>query len=187
CAGAFATAGIVGAWSGAALGKALDGQRLLALFGLVMIAVGAAMLLPRRGGEAPDVRLSAASARRLLPRLLGAGLATGTASGFFGIGGGFLIVPALVAATGMPLVQAIGTSLVAVTAFGAATAASYALSGLVDWPVAGLMALGGLAGSLAGARLSARLAGRKRALSLVFAAVVMSVGAAVAWRAALSG
>ena len=70
----------------------------------------------------------------------------GAFSGFFGIGGGFLIVPGLILATGMPLQYAIGTSLVAVSAFGAATAASYATSGLVDWPLAGLFVLGGILG-----------------------------------------
>src|SRR3546814_7199914 len=55
---------------------------------------------------------------------------SGAFSGFFGIGGGFLIVPGIVAATGMPMINAVGTSLVAVTAFGLTTAANYAWSGL---------------------------------------------------------
>lgn len=78
------------------------------------------------------MRLTWESARRLLPMLIGMGFAVGLFSGFFGIGGGFLIVPGLVLATGMPLAYAIGTSLVGVASFGAATATSYALSGLVD-------------------------------------------------------
>jgi len=64
--------------------------------------------------------------------IAGLGLATGTLSGFFGIGGGFLIVPALMLATGMPIMNAVSSSLVAVTAFGLTTAASYAWSGLVS-------------------------------------------------------
>jgi uncharacterized membrane protein YfcA len=56
-------------------------------------------------------------------------------------------------ATGMPLTFAIGTSLVAVAAFGAATAASYAVWGLVDWGLAGLFVLGGLLGGLFGTGL----------------------------------
>ncbi|WP_219924852.1 TSUP family transporter, partial [Halomonas sp. ND22Bw] len=87
----------------------------------------------------PDVRLTKRSAAVLLPWLLGIGLLVGLFSGFFGIGGGFLIVPGLMLATGMPLPMAIGTSLVAVSAFGAATAASYAASGLIDWPLAGFL------------------------------------------------
>lgn len=51
------------------------------------------------------------------------------------IGGGFLVVPGIVAATGMPLIYAIGSSLLSVTAFGLTTADNYAMSGLVDWPL----------------------------------------------------
>src|SRR5690606_4265589 len=133
CAGVFAVAGMVGAAIGAELGKAIDGERLLALFGLLMVGVGLSILRKRRTAEAPDVRLTRDSAAFLLPRLVPIGLVVGLAAGFFGIGGGFLIVPGLMLATAMPLPFAIGTSLVVVSALGLTTAASYALSGLVDW------------------------------------------------------
>jgi uncharacterized membrane protein YfcA len=76
----------------------------------------------------------------------------------------------------MPLTAAIGTSLVAITAFGAATASSYAVSGLVDWTVAGLFVMGGLAGGIAGVRLGKTLADKKHALNVVFAVLVIMVG-----------
>jgi len=176
CALVFAGAGIAGAAVGAAVGKAVDGQKLLALFGVLMVVVGLVMFKPRRGGSNPDVRLTAKSASRLLPLLGGTGLLVGFGSGLFGIGGGFLIVPSLVGATAMPIVNAIGSSLVSVTAFGLTTAASYAVSGLVQWWIAGLFILGGLVGGVVGARLAHRLAGRGRALSFVFAAVVIAAG-----------
>ncbi len=116
------------------------------------------------------------TARELLPLLLSIGFAVGLLSGFFGIGGGFLIVPGLMLATGMPLTMAIGTSLVAVAAFGAATAASYAVSGMIDWPIAGLFVLGGLVGGIAGVAFGKALAARKRALNLTFAGLVILVG-----------
>ncbi|OWK30993.1 TSUP family transporter [Sphingomonas dokdonensis] len=72
-------------------------------------------------------------------------LLVGLAAGFFGIGGGFLIVPGLIMATAMPLPYAIGTSLV-VSALGLTTTTSYALSGLVDWGVTALLVIGGVAG-----------------------------------------
>ena len=81
------------------------------------------------------------------------GLATGAMSGFFGIGDGFLVVPGLIAAADMPLIAAVGSSLVSVTAFGLTTAANYALSDLVDWRLVGLFVLGGVLGSLFGGRL----------------------------------
>jgi uncharacterized membrane protein YfcA len=109
------------------------------------------------------------------PAVVGLGLATGTLSGFFGIGGGFLIVPALMLATGMPILNAVSSSLVAVTAFGLTTAASYAWSGLISWKLAGLFIAGGLAGGLIGTRSARRLAARRGALNMVFAAVIIAV------------
>ena len=176
CAAVFALAGMIGAVLGAELGKAIDGQRLLALFGVLMIGVGLAMMRKRRTAEAPDVRLNRASAAVLLPRLLPGGLGVGLAAGFFGIGGGFLIVPVLMMATAMPLSYAIGTSLVVVTALGATTATSYALSGLVDWVVTAHLVAGGAVGIVVGMMLGARLGKRKGLLERVFASGVILVG-----------
>jgi uncharacterized membrane protein YfcA len=176
CAAVFAGAGMLGALGGATAAKAFDGDKLLTLFGLVMLVVGGVMLRKREDAGDPDVRLTLETARELLPMLLGVGFAVGVFSGFFGIGGGFLIVPGLMLSTKMPLTVAIGTSLVAVTAFGAATAVSYALSGMVDWPVAGFFILGGVAGGFSGVALGKTLARRKRALTLVFASLVILVG-----------
>jgi uncharacterized membrane protein YfcA len=176
CALVFAAAGALGALAGASVAKALDGQRLLVLFGALMLVVGFIMVRKRDGAGNPDVRLTSASARKLLPSLLGIGLGAGLLSGFFGIGGGFLIVPGLVWATGMPLTIAIGTSLVAVTAFGLASAATYAASDMVDWPLAGLFILGGLTGGSAGIALGRSLAGKKQVLGSAFAGIVILAG-----------
>lgn len=176
CASVFAIAGVIGATIGAELGKAFDGKRLLMLFGLLMIGVGLSMLRKRRTAEAPDVRLTQESASILLPRLVPIGLGVGLAAGFFGIGGGFLIVPGLIAATAMPLGYAVGTSLVVVTALGLATATSYAMSGLVDWGITGLLVAGGIVGSSIGTLLGRRLAARKGLLERLFAGVVIAVG-----------
>ena len=176
CAAVFASAGVFGAVAGATIAKALDGQKLLVLFGALMIIVGITMLRKRSTAGNPEVRLSMTTARELLPLLLSIGFSVGLFSGFFGIGGGFLIVPGLMLATGMPLTMAIGTSLVAVAAFGAATAASYAVSGMIDWPIASLFVLGGLVGGIAGVAFGKALAARKRALNLTFAGLVILVG-----------
>jgi uncharacterized membrane protein YfcA len=102
-------------------------------------------------------------------------LAVGLLSGFFGIRGGFLIVPGLLFATGMPLINAIGTSLFAVGAFGLATATNYAISGLVDWKIAGEFIVGGLIGGWLGMRLGCRIASHKSALNTIFAFVIFAV------------
>ncbi|MDI1346376.1 MAG: sulfite exporter TauE/SafE family protein [Pseudolabrys sp.] len=176
CALVFALSGIAGAAGGAQLGKMVDGTRLLTLFGVLMIVIGAAMLRPRKSGGNPEVALTRANMATMLPSLIGAGLLVGALSGFFGIGGGFLIVPGLIGATAMPLINAIGSSLVSVTAFGLTTAASYAWSGLVDWPLAGLFVIGGALGGLFGTRLARHLAGHKNALTRIFSGIVIAVG-----------
>jgi hypothetical protein len=182
CAGVFSAAGVAGALVGSNVAKLVPSDPLLLAFGALMIVVGAMMLFKKDMPGNADVRLTVETARYLTPRLVGLGFAVGTLSGFFGIGGGFLIVPALVLATGMPLIYAIGTSLVAVTSFGLATAASYAASGLVDWRVAGLFTLGGALGGLAGVALGKWLSSRKSALKIIFALGVLIVGGLIVWQ-----
>ena len=171
CALTFAAAGVIGAFGGSILGKMMDGQRLLALFALLMLVIAVLMLKTRSRIGLSDVRMNMAN----MPAIAGLGLATGTLSGLFGIGGGFLIVPALMLATGMPIMNAVSSSLVAVTAFGLTTAASYAWSGLISWELAGLFVGGGIAGGLLGTRLAQHLSERRGALNVVFAAVIIAV------------
>ena len=171
CALVFAGAGIAGAFAGSIAGKLIDGQKLLALFALLMLVIAALMLKTRTRIGLPDARMSWANT----PAVAGLGLATGTLSGFFGIGGGFLIVPALMLATDMSIMNAISSSLVAVTAFGLTTAASYAWSGLISWKLAGLFIAGGIAGGLIGTRSARLLADRRGALNIVFAVVIIAV------------
>lgn len=180
CAIVFALSGMVGAAVGAAAGKMVDGRNLLGLFGVLMIVVGLLTLVPRKSAGQAEVRLTRKTARRLLPFLIGIGFTVGALSGFFGIGGGFLIVPGLMGATMMPLLNAIGSSLVSVTAFGTTTAISYAASGLVDWRLAVFFIVGGAMGSFFGIWLGQWLSRYKQVLSYVFAAVVVTVGLYVA-------
>lgn len=181
CSIVFAGAGVAGALIGSTLGKAFDGQKLLFLFALVMVVVGILML--RRRGHVGDaeVRLGRENAAKLVLY----GLGTGLFSGFFGIGGGFLIVPGLVAATGMPMLFAVGSSLVAVTAFGLTTAANYALSGLVDWILALVFIGGGFLGSFVGTRAARRLSGAGH-LTTVFASLIFVVAAYMLWKSSSS-
>lgn len=180
CSLVYAAAGIAGAFAGSTAGKAVDGQKLLFLFAIVMVVVGVLMLRNRRREGDPSVVLG----RENAPKLVGYGAGTGLFSGFFGIGGGFLIVPGLVAATGMPMINAIGSSLVAVTAFGLTTAANYAFSGLVDWALAGVFIVGGVAGGFLGARLAKHLSGTQGRLTTVFAGLIFAVAAYMLWKSA---
>ncbi len=167
----FTLAGIAGAWLGSTLGKAFDGQRLLFLFAILMIVVAAMMFRSRDRRGVSVVTLDASA----ILKLVGFGLGAGALSGFFGIGGGFLIVPALIAATGMDILLAVGTSLVAVAAFGLTTAANYAFSGFVDWPLAAVFIAGGIAGGLIGENMARRLSTKGGALNIAFAGLVVVV------------
>jgi uncharacterized membrane protein YfcA len=171
CALPFAAAGIIGAFAGSVFGKILDGQKLLFLFAILMLVIAALMLKTRARIGLLDVRMDWSN----LPAIVGLGLATGTLSGFFGIGGGFLIVPALMLATGMSIMNAVSSSSVAVTAFGLTTAASYAWSGLISWGLAGLFIAGGIVGGLIGTRSARHLSERRGALNSVFATVIIAV------------
>ncbi len=165
---AFAMVGAAAALLGSQLGKAVDGHRLLFLFAILMLVVAWRMARPRAGGG--DARHRSAGMEMLW--LVGVGAAAGLLSGFFGIGGGFLIVPGLMLATGMPILAAIGTSLFSVGTFGMATALSYAWSGLLDARVAALYIGGGVLGGWLGARLATRLGRNKQALNRIFAGIV---------------
>ncbi len=178
CGLTFAAAGVLGAALGSIAGKAFDGQALLSLFALLMIVVGILML--RRGEHHGDPHVTLG--RHNFAELVGFGFGTGILSGFFGIGGGFLIVPGLIAATGMPIFNSMATSLLAVTSFGITTAGSYALSGLVDWPIAATFVGGGIIGATAGGRLASHLSTRRGALTRVFAALIFAVAAYMLWR-----
>ena len=178
CAIVFAVAGIAGAAFGAFLGQHVDGQHLLFLFGLVMLAVAAGMFSPHAAAGNPQVHID----RGIALRLVGTGLVVGFLSGFFGIGGGFLIVPAIMLGSGMATINAVGSSLVSVGAFGLTTATNYAVAGLVDWRVAGVFVVGGIAGGLAGVKLSVRLSEKRGVLSKSFAVAVIFVAAFVLWK-----
>lgn len=175
CASVFAAAGVAGALVGAHFGKAADGELLLLLFAVAMLGVGAAMLRGRAGGGDPDVRITPAIALRL--SLLG--FATGGLSGFLGIGGGFLIVPGLIAGAGMATLHAIGSSLLGIGAFGFATAGSYAVSGLVDGRAAAFFLAGGSLGGWIGVTTAIRLAKRKGLLERLFGIVLIALALAM--------
>jgi uncharacterized membrane protein YfcA len=76
----------------------------------------------------------------------------------------------------MPMISAVGSSLVSVTAFGLTTALNYSLSGLVDWRMAAIFIAGGMVGGVFGQRAARALETRKQLLAKVFAIIVASVG-----------
>lgn len=177
CAALYSVTGVVGAALGATVGKALDGQRLLLLFAGLMMVVAIMMVRRHTMTGNPDVSCN----RQNAPKVATFGAGTGLVSGFFGIGGGFLIVPGLIASTGMPTINAIGSSLVAISAFGLTTAANYSFSGLVDWPLALVFIAGGALGTIGGSKAAHVLSHHRSALTIMFAGLVFVVAIALAW------
>ena len=178
----FAVVGAAAAFVGSSLGKAVDGKKLLFLFAILMLVIAALMLRrrePAAAAAAQDVPQPAGSWWRLL---LAAAI-VGTLAGFFGIGGGFLIVPGLALSTGMPMIAAIGSSLVSVGTFGLTTAINYARSGLLDPTVALLYIGGGVVGGWVGTRVATHLGKHsKGTLNLIFALLVAVVALYMLWR-----
>ncbi|MFZ4747811.1 MAG: sulfite exporter TauE/SafE family protein [Sphingomonas sp.] len=179
CALVFGGAGLTGSLVGAHFAKQIDGSQLLLWFAVAMAFVGGSMLIPRKSQGDAGVRLTTALTLKIAP----AGAVTGLAAGFFGIGGGFLIVPGLMAATGMTLANAAASSLVSVVLFGAATSASYAASGLVDWRVFMALVGGGAIGSMIAIPVGRLLAERTTAARTAFSLMVLATAGYVAWRA----
>jgi uncharacterized membrane protein YfcA len=179
CASLFAVAGVIGALAGSTLAKQIDGRSLLLFFALAMVLIALTMLRkPRTEGDA-TIRLD----RRMTLRLAPVGLGAGFAAGFFGIGGGFLIVPGLMAATGMTLMHAQASSLLSVAVFGASTSAHYAVSGLGDWSLVQALVAGGAVGTAAGLPIARRLGERAGLGRRLFAGLIILVAVYVAVRA----
>ena len=171
CASVFAAAGLTGALLGAHLAQQVSGAALLKWFAVAMIVIAASMLVPRKSEGNAGVRITWPIVVRLAPL----GFAAGLAAGFFGIGGGFLIAPGLMAASGMTLANAGASSLVSVALFGSATSISYAAAGKVIWPLFAALVVGGALGTLAALPLVRRLEHRAALARRLFAALVVAV------------
>ena len=113
---------------------------------------------------------TSAPARNRMARAVAVGVVAGFLSGLFGVGGGILIVPALVVLMHMDQRPAHGTSLAAVLPIALSSTLGYALGGKVDWPVAALLAAGAVGGAVAGTH-ALRIV-PQRALALAFAGLL---------------
>jgi uncharacterized protein len=171
CAITFGIAGLAGSMIGAHFAKQVDGKALLTWFAVAMIAIAVSMLVPRKSAGDPSVRLTPPMVLKLAP----IGFLAGLAAGFFGIGGGFLIAPGLMASTGMTLANASASSLVSVSLFGSATSLSYAASGQLVWPLFGALVVGGAGGTLLALPLARALESRVVMARTIFAVMVIGV------------
>ena len=157
-AGIFAAAGIPATFVGNALGRLLPQPVVMIGFAIVMVAAGIRMLQERgETGTACRAGESGINWRRCAPRSIPTGFAVGLLTGLFGVGGGFLIVPALVVMLGVEMSVAVGTSLVIIAANSAAGLVAH-LSGVsIDWAITAAFAATAIIGSLAAGHLGANL------------------------------
>ncbi|MDD1622134.1 MAG: sulfite exporter TauE/SafE family protein [Methylococcaceae bacterium] len=154
----FGLAGMAGAFGGGRLACHMSGDVLMVLFGLVTLLTGAAMVFNKRQAE-PVAEQIVSMCPLNLPflRLLFDGLLVGGLTGLVGVGGGFLIVPALTLLVGLPMQAAIGTSLLVIVMNAVAGLGGYANHVALDVPLTLIVTGGSVFGSLLGAWLSKSL------------------------------
>lgn len=174
----FGVPGVLGTYCGAWLAKYVSADVQFALLAAVMLAA-AALLLKR-----PGQRVSREHAPRASGLVALEGLAVGVLTGLVGVGGGFLIVPALVLLGGLEMRRAVATSLaiIALKSLVGFAKSVQVLSELeleLDWNVLALFAAVGIVGSLVGARIQPAIP--QRALQRTFALVLVLVGLGLAW------
>jgi uncharacterized membrane protein YfcA len=177
---AFAVPGLLGIAVGVRLGLGFPGHRLVSLLGFVLFAVAAWMLyLSTRVPQGPGVgSADSPSAHSLtVHRAVALGVtavAVGATAGFFAIGGGFMIVPALMIAGGLELAEAASTALLPIAVFAALVGIEYVAAGTAVVPASGIMLASGLSGGAAGIWLADRLP--RPMLQRAFAAALVAIG-----------
>jgi uncharacterized protein len=181
-------AGIVGgtgaaaAFAGAAVNRLLDPRLVLLGFAALMVVAGLRMLsgTADSGGDCalPD---GGTNWRGCLPKSIAAGLGVGFLTGLFGVGGGFLIIPALVLLLGLSMPAAIATSLAIIVVNSAAGFAAHADDATIDYGIAAAFTLAAITGSMAASRIATRLPTTR--LQRAFAWLVFAIAAFVAIQA----
>jgi uncharacterized membrane protein YfcA len=180
---AFGLVGVAGTWAGAWLAARVRGDHLLLAFGLLLLTVAVAMLRTGASVEPAATRPPTLGDRSAVARIVGVALGVGLLTGLFGVGGGFVVVPALVLLLRMPMSSAVATSLLVVSVNSASALVARLGQGVhLDWPVVWLFTAGAVAGGLVGAALSRRLP--DRSLARAFAVLLVVVAA---WTLARSG
>ncbi|MGE5374291.1 MAG: sulfite exporter TauE/SafE family protein, partial [Bacteroidota bacterium] len=165
----FGSAGMLVAYLSAGISRHISPEILLIAFALLMLGIGVMLLLRRTKEEEEET--SYRSKPLLLVLVSGAGV--GLLTGILGVGGGFLVVPALVVLLGLPIQVAVGTSLVVIAMNSMAGFLGHIGSGSFDWMVTLIFTAAGLIGTFSGMKLSSRLSSSK--LQKAFAIFVIAL------------
>jgi len=192
----FGALGVAGSYAGTRLSSSIRPDLLLSLFAGLMLVAAAAMLRRRRGTASQHARAAenrpAAARAPARPRawqrpgttapvrqglkIIAAATGVGLLTGFFGVGGGFVIVPALVLALGFDMPAAVGTSLLVIVINSTtALAARLGSHTSLDWPLLGVFTVAALAGALAGNRVASRVDASR--LTAAFTVLLVAVAA----------
>jgi len=168
----FGLVGIGGALVGSWLNALVPGRVLLIAFAAVMLLAAGAMLR-RRMPEQGDATADEGAGTIEWLKIIASGTVVGLMTGFFGVGGGFVIVPALVLVLGLSMRMAVGTSLLIIAMNSLWSLLAHLRFGRLDLGVTALFVLGGIAGALSGVHFAGRVPQRR--LTQGFAALITVV------------
>jgi uncharacterized membrane protein YfcA len=163
----FTLSGMIGAFSGAKFTHLVEAKTLMLLFGGLMLVVGAALLRKRAVASAPKTCH--------LVQCLAVGALVGGLTGFLGVGGGFLILPALVLFAGLEMKTAIGTSLAIISLNSAAGVLGQLRYVSLDWALTLAFLAVAIVGMFAGQLLARRLSSRALQRGFAWAIIVLGL------------
>lgn len=166
----FGGAGMVTAYLAAGLSKLFSPALLLVLFAVLMVLIALLMLLRKEGTNKGE-----ACQNPRWPAVLAGGVGVGVLTGILGVGGGFLIVPALVMLVGLPMSQAVGTSLIIIAANSLAGFAGHLSTPGFDLSLTLIFVLAGLVGTFAGARLVSKIPAARLRQGFAFFVVILAI------------
>ncbi|WP_394248713.1 sulfite exporter TauE/SafE family protein [Arthrobacter pityocampae] len=168
-------AGIPAAWGGAAVGRLLDPDLLMLAFAVIMVAAGVRMLVATSERQGSCSTGPTRALWTCAPKAVAVGLLVGFLTGMLGVGGGFLITPALTIVLGLRMKEAVGTSLAIIVINSAAGFSAHAAGYAIDWPTTLMFAVPAILGSVVAARSARRL--KDKHIRISFAALIFAVAA----------
>lgn len=173
----FGLLGIAGSYAGSLASAAVPANLLLAGFGVLMLTVAASMIVRRRMPGTASPAGQPRGGPRHIAVVAAAATGVGLITGFFGVGGGFVIVPALVLALGFDMPAAVGTSLVVIAVDSAAALGARAGPAIftLNWPLVAAFTGAAVLGTLAGTRLAGRVNPQRLSTAFTLLIIVVAV------------
>jgi uncharacterized membrane protein YfcA len=171
----FSSTGMVGAWIGAQGHRLVRDELVLVLFGLLMLIISACMLWTSNVASDNQDQISCADEfpRSCVLKVTGLGLGVGMLTGFFGVGGGFVIVPSLVLVLGFPMRAAVGTSLLIIALISIGGIVGHFQVGNLDTQLMAFLILGSAMGMVLGIHVAKKVS--SHTLTRLFAFIAIAI------------